>query len=122
MNGDTYTERARESAKSFYGNQKVARQALAELDLERVLFRLIQDCIAAALPAQWERRAQVLDDARPKPGDWTGNASNSELAELDERNARLAAQCRLHAALLRGDDVLDDRFAGDRQLVKVGQA
>ena len=122
MNGDTdYAQRARASAESFFSNQRRVNQALADLDLDQVVFRLIQDCIAAALPAQWERRAQVLDAARPRATDWTGSAPRAELEDLDARNARLAAQCRLHAALLRGDDVLDDRFAGDLQLVKGGQ-
>jgi hypothetical protein len=53
------------------------------------------------MPAFWERRAEQLDDARPRPTDFHGRASSAELAERDRRLAEQAAACREHAELLR---------------------
>lgn len=93
------------------------RTALEGIDLEQAARRLIREAIAEALPTQWERRAGVLESCRPRPGDFHGSASDADLAALDQRNSVSAAQCRLHAALLRGDDLLDPRHAADVALV-----
>ena len=93
------------------------RTALEGIDLEQAARRLIREAIAEALPTQWERRAKTFESCRPRPGDYTGAATRGDLAVLDRRNALIAAQCRLHAAMLRGDDLLDERHAADVALV-----
>lgn len=63
--------------------------------------RLIEEAIADALPYVWERRAEQLEQARPRPGDFNGRATAVELAERDQRLAEQAEGCRRHATLLR---------------------
>lgn len=75
-------------------------------DFLQLFKRFIEGCISDVLPMQWERRAGTFEDARPRPGDYIGRATPKELKERDERLARLAAGCRVHAAILRGDDPL----------------
>lgn len=102
---------------TLFADQRSVRRALEGLDLEDMLKRLIQDAVGVALPAQWQRRAEVFEHARPRPGDYFGQATEADLEALDRRNALTAAQCRLHAALLRGDDLLSDELAADVSLV-----
>ena len=102
---------------TLFSDQRTTRNALEELDLSGMVRRLLQDAFTAAIPGQWERRARVFESCRPRPGDYTGAATRDELAVLDRRNALIAAQCRLHAAMLRGDDLLDERHAADVALV-----
>ena len=93
------------------------RTALEGIDLEQAARRLIREAIAEALPTQWERRARVFESCRPRPGDYTGAATRDELAALDHRNAVSAAQCRMHAAMLRGDDLTSPEHAPDVALL-----
>ena len=93
------------------------RTALEGIDLEQAARRLIREAIAEALPTQWERRAGVLESCRPRPGDYFGAATPDDLDALDHRCAVSAAQCRLHAAALRGDDVTSPEHAADVALV-----
>ncbi len=93
------------------------RTALEGIDLEQAARRLIREAIAEALPTQWERRARVFESCRPRPGDYTGAATRAELDALDHRNAVSAAQCRMHAAMLRGDDLTSPEHAPDVALL-----
>ena len=102
---------------TLFSDQRTTRNALEELDLSGMVRRLLQDAFTAAIPGQWERRARVFESCRPRLGDYTGGASRDDLAALDHRNAVIAAQCRLHAAMLRGDDLLDEHYAADVALV-----
>lgn len=68
--------------------------------LSQLAVRFVQDSIAAGRPAVWLRRAQALEDARPRPGDFTGRATAADLAAQDARLAESARLCRLHAAFL----------------------
>lgn len=63
--------------------------------------RFIEEAIADALPFVWERRAAQLEQARPRPGDFTGAATAEDLAERDRRLAEQAQECRNHADVLR---------------------
>lgn len=101
---------------TLFSPQAQVRRALAGLDLGAHVDDLVADCINSALAGQWEARARVFEDCRPKPGDYLGSDPGAA-ARIDARCARSAAACRLHAALLRGDDLLDADHAGDhRQL------
>lgn len=93
------------------------RTALEGIDLEQAARRLIREAIAEALPTQWERRAKTFESCRPRPGDYTGAATRAELDALDRRNAVSAAQCRMHAAMLRGDDLTSPEHAPDVALL-----
>ena len=94
-------------------DRRAIRHALATIDWEQARRRFVLDVMHSALPDQWQTRAATFDNARPKPGDYLGRATPAQIAAQDRRCARLAAACRLHAALLRGDDLLDTRHAAD---------
>ena len=63
--------------------------------------RVLQDCLTAALPTVWERRAAAWEDARPRRGDFLGRATRDELVDRDQRCREIAEACRRHARLLR---------------------
>ena len=102
---------------TLFSDQRTTRNALEELDLSGMVRRLLQDAFTAAIPGQWERRARVFESCRPRPGDYTGAATRDELDALDHRNAVSAAQCRMHAAMLRGDDLTSPEHAPDVALL-----
>ena len=104
---------------TLFSDQRTTRNALEELDLSGMVRRLLQDAFTAAIPGQWERRARVFESCRPRPGDYTGAATRDELDALDHRNAVSAAQCRMHAAMLRGDDLLGLEHRDDLRLLGV---
>jgi len=93
---------------TLFSAQAQVRRALAGLNLAAHTNDLLADAIGSALPGQWEARARVFESCRPKPGDFLGS-DPSAAARIDARCARSAAACRLHAAVLRGDDLLDHR-------------
>ena len=103
---------------TLFSAESQVRRALAGLDLAAHTNDLLVDAIGSALPAQWEARARVFEDCRPRPGDYLG-ADPRAAAGVDARCARSAAACRLHAAMLRGDDLLDAHHAGDLRLLGV---
>ena len=103
---------------TLFSGQAQVRRALAGLDLGSHVGDLVRDAIGSALPAQWEARARVFEGCRPRPGDYLGRDPQAA-AGVDARCARSAAACRLHAALLREDDLLDARYAGDLRLLGV---
>lgn len=74
--------------------------ALVE-ELTRPAVRSVQESITAAQPCTWDRRAEQLEDARPRPGDFHGQATREDLAERHARLTEQAAACRLHAEFLR---------------------
>ena len=89
---------------TLFSAQAQVRRALAGLDLAAHTNDLLADAIGSALPGQWEARARTFEGCRPKPGDYLGSDPGAA-ARIDTRCARSAAACRLHAALLRGDDI-----------------
>jgi len=66
--------------------------------------RMLQECLIAALPATWERRAAEWEAARPRRGDFHGQATRDELVDRDVRCRQLAESCRRHASLLRSTE------------------
>lgn len=69
--------------------------------LEQHRVRFVQEILAAAVPSFWERRAEALEAARPRPGEFHGKATAAELRERDEALAEAAAACREHAEVVR---------------------
>lgn len=61
--------------------------------------RAVEDALHEALPIYWRRRADMFEWARPRPGDWPGRASASDIAARDHRLADAAEACR-HAAVV----------------------
>lgn len=83
---------------TLFSPQAQVRRALAGLDLGSHVGDLVRDAIGSALPAQWEARARVFEDRRPRPGDYLG-LDPGAAQRIDRRCAASAAQCRLHAAV-----------------------
>lgn len=59
--------------------------------------RVLQDALSEATGAYWLRRAEVLDAARPRPGDYTGRATDEQLATAAKRCGDAALGCRQRA-------------------------
>lgn len=74
---------------------------IAEEVAEQIRFRGLVDSFQQCTAAWWERRAQVFEDAMPRPGDFAGRATEAELAVRSARCAEAARLCREHAQLLR---------------------
>lgn len=70
-------------------------------ELTRPAVRAVQEAITTALPCSWDKRAEDLENARPRPGDFNGLATVAELAARDAQLREQAAACREHAQLLR---------------------
>lgn len=69
--------------------------------------RVVEEALLSALPASWLRRAAAFEAARPRPGDFNGQAGAADLAARDRRCAEAAQACRERAELLaRHGDIL----------------
>ncbi len=69
------------------------------LDLVQFRDRVLQDALTEATAAYWGRRAEAFQDARPRPGDFTGKATDADLAAADRRCADVARACRAKATV-----------------------
>ena len=67
---------------------------------EDLAVAFLADAFRQTLACQWRRRAEAMEWARPRPGDFTGRATRAELAAQDERLAKAAELCRAHADLI----------------------
>lgn len=61
--------------------------------------RVLADCLSEATATFWHRRAQALEDAAPRPDDYTGRATPAELSAARQRCLDAAAACRARATL-----------------------
>ena len=73
------------------------------VDVDGWRFRALMECWQYAAAETWERRAALLEWARPKPTDFVGHSTAQERAERDAELAAAAQACRAHAQLLRGE-------------------
>jgi hypothetical protein len=89
---------------------EVAR-ILARVDLEAIPRRAFQEAWNSAHACGWRRRSALFEWARPRPSDFSGNATGAELAERDRVLAAQALACR-NAATLLELHILDD-FEGE---------
>ena len=78
----------------------VVARILERVDAAQLARRVAQDCFAEAAAAHWWRRAETLRGAMSRPGDFTGNATQEEIAVRDRRLAAQALACQRHADLL----------------------
>ena len=69
-------------------------------EIDRFAVRVVQDALAEAMARYWIRRAEVLENARWKPGDYVGRATDEEIAVRDASLTLAAENCRRHARLL----------------------
>jgi len=72
---------------------------LALVDAAQLGRRVAQDSLSEATACTWWRRAEMLEWARPRPGDFNGRATPEEMARRDRKLAEQAEACR-HAAEL----------------------
>lgn len=93
------TSRSDHDEARFYDN-RLRRQRSYVVFAEQVRLRVLQDALAEGLAVTFERRAALLEWARPRPGDFVGRAAPAELAARDARLRADADRCRRHAALL----------------------
>ncbi len=73
--------------------------------VEHFQARVCREAIREAEAATWERRAAMLEWARPRPGDWHGQATREELRARYDRLTEQAQACRNRArvSLIGGD-------------------
>lgn len=88
-------------ARDFRAVQGSISDPRVTYELARFYRRAVAEAMAAAIPGQWERRADQLDAARPRPGDYLGRSTPEGRAALDRQLAQDAERCRRHAQLLR---------------------
>jgi hypothetical protein len=67
--------------------------------IEHFRARVMQEALAEATSSYHERRAAMFDWARPRDGDFTGQATAEQIAAQDQRLARVAQSCRAAARI-----------------------
>lgn len=65
--------------------------------LDHFAQRLIRDAFNEATAAYWLRRAEQFEAARPKPGDYFGQATREEVRAQYDRLTMTAHACRARA-------------------------
>lgn len=61
--------------------------------------RVLQDAVTEATVTYWHRRADDLEAARSRPGDYQGQASLERIRARDARLSAAARACRRRASL-----------------------
>lgn len=69
--------------------------------IEQLRLRALVDAWLSASEAYWLRRADAIEAAAPRGGDFTGRATVADLDRAAVRCAEAARLCRAHARLLR---------------------
>jgi len=98
------------AAKTETSVRPISARALVRSEVSRILARIdtaepirrrvVQDAMNDALACTWRRRAELFEWARPRPGDFNGNATAAEMAERDRLLVAQAKACRNKAILL----------------------
>jgi hypothetical protein len=70
-------------------------------DVEHFRRRVLQDALAEATSGYWLRRAEALERARPRVGDYPGRASAGDLVARWQELTDIALACRRAATLAR---------------------
>ena len=73
---------------------------LALVDAAQLGRRFVHDALNDALACTMRRRAELFEWARPRPGEYAGQATPAELAARDRLLAAQAKACRNKAILL----------------------
>lgn len=69
-----------------------------DADLLHFSTRVLRDAMNEATAVYWLRRAEQFEAARPRPGDYFGQATRDDVRAQDERCAAMARACRARAA------------------------
>lgn len=86
-------------------NTSILPVQYTETWLETFTRRVIVDALNEATATYWAHRAEVLEDAAPRPDEFHGKATREELSASWQRCHHDADLCRRHAALLRDREV-----------------
>jgi len=73
--------------------------------LDALQHRVVAEAVLSAGAKTWTRRAEMLEWARPRAGDWHGNATREELRARYDRLTEDAQACRNRArvSVIGGD-------------------
>ena len=84
-------------------------------DVDRFTRRLLEDCLSEATQAYWMKRARDFENARPRIGDFHGQATPAQLRERWHRLTAIANACRARAQVepLPGVDIEVERIWGE---------
>lgn len=90
-------------------NRAALRRLLHQIDLdEHLRRRVVQQAILEASAWWWRWRAEQFHAASPRPDDWPGRATPTELAEADARCRETAYACLNRAELLEMEAADDE--------------
>jgi len=78
------------------------------LDAEHFTKRLLTDCLDEATRGYWLKRAQRFEEARPRPGDFHGRATRSELRRRWQALTDIANACRARAQVAPLEEIDPD--------------
>ena len=98
--------RATETARTRWaaGETSVNLRSDSDLDLEHFRMRVIQDALNEGRRQWWLRRALDFENARPRPGDFNGQATLEELRDRWVWCTEIAKACRARAEVAPLDD------------------
>lgn len=71
--------------------------AAAIENLDHFQHRVIQDALADATALYWNNRADAFENARPRAGDYRGQATLRDINAADQRCREAAEACRRRA-------------------------
>lgn len=72
---------------------------MSAFNVDHFIARNIQDAMAQATAQHWLRRAEEFEQAKPRPSDFRGRASDAQIAARAEGLAAKADACRSRAAV-----------------------
>lgn len=81
--------------------------------VEHFRHRTLQDALNEATSDYWLHRAEQIEAARPRPGEYHGKATNTDLAARYDDLSAIAEACRHRASLSLGGDDDDVRLIAD---------
>ena len=67
--------------------------------------RILTDALRTATASYWHRRAAQLEWAKPRPGDYRGQATDADLRDQWNRLDAMVQACRARATAAPWDDV-----------------
>jgi hypothetical protein len=99
-------------AQRLYGTQ-------SDLDVDHFRLRVVQDVLNEASALYWKRRADALERALPRHGDFHGQATPDDLEERRRALRDEILACRRHANLLASGKLASP--VADEQIIDVLQ-
>lgn len=85
----------------------MSRPTPPRIDIDQFVRRLLVDSMIEATKQYWLDRARTFEDARSRVGDYTGLATDAQIADQDARLGAIAQACRNAASLCEYDDYRD---------------